>query len=39
MPGFGENPNAETEPATMSKDQVMYSQEQIAAIVEYERGL
>jgi mono/diheme cytochrome c family protein len=39
MPGFGENANAEEEPATMSKDQVMYTPEQIAAIVEYERGL
>lgn len=39
MPGFGENANAEEEPATMAKDQVMYSPEQIAAIIEYERGL
>jgi mono/diheme cytochrome c family protein len=39
MPGFGENAAAETEPATMSKDQIMYSAEQIAAIIDYERGL
>jgi mono/diheme cytochrome c family protein len=39
MPGFGENPSAEEEPATMNKDQVMYSPEQIAAITKYEREL
>jgi mono/diheme cytochrome c family protein len=39
MPGFGENPNAQKEPTTMGKDQVMYSPEQIAAIVDYEQGL
>jgi mono/diheme cytochrome c family protein len=39
MPGFGVNANAETEPATMNKDQVMYTTAQITAIVEYERSL
>jgi mono/diheme cytochrome c family protein len=39
MPGYGVNPNAEEEGAVLSSDQVMYTQDQIAAIVEYERGL
>lgn len=40
MPGFGFNPNAEDpETATMSEDQVMFTPEQVAAVVEYERGL
>jgi mono/diheme cytochrome c family protein len=38
MPGFGENPNTEATPA-MNADQVMYTPEQIEAIVNYERGL
>lgn len=39
MPGFGLNPNAEEEGATMVPEQVMYTPEQIRAIVEYERSL
>jgi mono/diheme cytochrome c family protein len=39
MPGFGESPFAEEDNPPMNADQVMYTQEQIAAIVEYERGL
>ena len=39
MPGFGINRNAELKDAEMKPDQVMLTQEQIAAIVEYERGL
>ncbi|MCX7621154.1 MAG: cytochrome c [Acidimicrobiales bacterium] len=39
MPGFGLNPNAEGEDARMQVDQVMYTPEMIAAVVEYERGL
>jgi hypothetical protein len=39
MPGFGINPNAETQPATMDANQVMLTQDQIAAIVAYERSL
>lgn len=39
MPGFGYNPNAEKEGAKMSPNQVMFTQEQIAAIVDYERSL
>jgi mono/diheme cytochrome c family protein len=39
MPGFGESPFAEEDNPPMSADQVMYSPEQIAAIIEYERGL
>jgi mono/diheme cytochrome c family protein len=40
MPGFGANPNAE-DPLTarMSPDQVMLTEEQIAAVVAYERSL
>jgi mono/diheme cytochrome c family protein len=45
MPGFGENPNVDP-PArpgppvpAMNPDQVMLTPEQIAAVVEYERGL
>lgn len=39
MPGFGLNPNAEKEGALLSPNQVMFTQEQIAAIVDYERSL
>ena len=39
MPGFGLNPNAELKGSLMSTNQTMYNQEQIAAIVAYERSL
>lgn len=40
MPGFGVNPNAsDTVFAPMNADQVMFTQEQIAAVVAYERSL
>jgi mono/diheme cytochrome c family protein len=40
MPGFGHNPNAvDPDTATMSEDQVMFTPEQIAAVVDYERSL
>jgi hypothetical protein len=41
MPGFGENPNLVDPPPGihMESDQVMYTQEQIEAIVDYERSL
>lgn len=39
MPGFGTNPNAELEGAKLDASQVMYTQDQIAAIVAYERSL
>lgn len=39
MPGFGVNPNLEDPDTTLSEDQVMYTHEQIEAIVDYERGL
>jgi hypothetical protein len=39
MPGFGLNPNAEEEGSLMKPDQVMYTEAQIRAVVEYERGL
>jgi mono/diheme cytochrome c family protein len=41
MPGFGENPNLVDPPPGihMEADQVMYSPEQIEAIVDYERSL
>lgn len=39
MPGFGFNPNAELVDARMHTSQVMLTQEQIQAIVEYERSL
>jgi mono/diheme cytochrome c family protein len=39
MPGFGINPNATVEGSKMSPDQVMYTDEQIRAVVEYERGM
>jgi mono/diheme cytochrome c family protein len=41
MPGFGENPNLIDPPPGihMEADQVMYTQEQIEAIVDYERSL
>jgi mono/diheme cytochrome c family protein len=39
MPGFGVNPNAELEGSKLDASQVMYTQEQIAYIVAYERSL
>lgn len=39
MPGFGINPNAEGTNAFMQPDQVMYTDEQVQAVVQYERGL
>jgi mono/diheme cytochrome c family protein len=39
MPGFGYNPNAEEEGSTLTPEQFMYTQEQIDAVVAYERGL
>jgi len=39
MPGFGLNPNAEEKGAVMQTNQVMLTQEQVAAVVEYERSL
>jgi mono/diheme cytochrome c family protein len=39
MPGYGLNPNAGEEGSRLSPDQVMYTPEQIRAVVEYERGL
>lgn len=39
MPGFGVNPNAEEEDSPLDSSQVMYTQEQIEAVVDYERGL
>jgi len=39
MPGFGINPNAELEGAKLDASQVMFTQDQIAAIVAYERSL
>ncbi len=39
MPGFGLNPNAEEEDAKLDASQVMFTQDQIRAIVEYERSL
>jgi mono/diheme cytochrome c family protein len=39
MPGFGLNPNAELEGAKLDASQVMFTQDQIAAIVAYERSL
>ncbi len=39
MPGFGVNRNAEIAGSTMQANQVMLDQEQITAIVEYERSL
>jgi mono/diheme cytochrome c family protein len=39
MPGFGINPNAELDGAKMDASQVMYTQDQIAEIVAYERSL
>ncbi|MCU0269673.1 MAG: cytochrome c [Acidimicrobiales bacterium] len=40
MPGFGLNPTAEgDEETTLVPDQVMYTPEQVEAVVEYERGL
>lgn len=40
MPGFGVNPNAEDpETARMAPEQVMLTEEQIAAVVAYERSL
>jgi mono/diheme cytochrome c family protein len=39
MPGYGLNPNAIEDDSSMSPDQVMYTPEQIRAVVEYERGM
>jgi mono/diheme cytochrome c family protein len=39
MPGFGINPNAELEGAKLDASQVMFTQDQITAIVRYERSL
>lgn len=39
MPGFGYNPNAVLDGSPMDTNQVMYTQDQITAVVEYERGL
>ena len=39
MPGFGVNPNAVEDDSPLDSSQVMYTQEQIEAVVEYERGL
>jgi mono/diheme cytochrome c family protein len=39
MPGFGINPNAELEGSRLDASQVMFTQDQIAAIVAYERSL
>lgn len=39
MPGYGANPNAAEDGALLQADQVMFTPEQIQAIVEYERGL
>jgi mono/diheme cytochrome c family protein len=39
MPGFGFNPNAEEEGSPLSPEQFMYTQAQIEAVVQYERGL
>jgi mono/diheme cytochrome c family protein len=39
MPGFGFNPNAEDEDSDLEPEQFMYTQAQIEAVVEYERGL
>ena len=39
MPGYGLNPNAGEDDSLMSPDQVMYTPEQIRAVVDYERGL
>lgn len=39
MPGYGLNPNATEDGSLMSPDQVMYTSEQIRAVVEYERGM
>jgi mono/diheme cytochrome c family protein len=39
MPGFGVNRNAEVAGSDLSTNQIMYTQEQITAIAEYERSL
>jgi len=39
MPGYGFNPNAVVEGSPLSTDQTMYTQDQITAVVTYERGL
>jgi mono/diheme cytochrome c family protein len=39
MPGFGSNPNAEEDDAKLEPEQFMYTQDQIEAVVAYERGL
>lgn len=39
MPGYGLNPNATEDGSLLSPDQVMYTSEQIRAVVQYERGM
>lgn len=39
MPGYGLNPNAIEDDSRMTPDQVMYTREQIRAVVAYERGM
>jgi mono/diheme cytochrome c family protein len=39
MPGFGTNPNADEDDAKLAPEQFMYTQDQIDAVVAYERGL
>jgi mono/diheme cytochrome c family protein len=39
MPGFGFNPNANDEGSTLTPEQFLYTQEQIEAVVAYERSL
>lgn len=39
MPGFGQNPNVADDDTLMHTDQVMYSEEEIRAVVEFERDL
>lgn len=39
MPGFGSNPNAVDDEAKLAPEQFMYTQQQIDAVVAYERGL
>ena len=39
MPGFGSNPNAAEDDAKLAPEQFMYTQQQIDAVVAYERGL
>lgn len=39
MPGWGFNPNADEEDSKLEPEQFMYTQQQIEAVVAYERGL